>query len=108
MIKLSELISKEIVSIYSFSPKKHPVGVRQERNRTRWRAYVDLCNHEYPHGKNVDLGSYLSIVDAIYARKDYLADIKDTNLNTPEGFEFALRKAKGIQAAAKLLRKQKI
>jgi hypothetical protein len=101
---------KEIISIYSFSDKKHPIGVRQEPRRTKWRAYIDLCNHEHPHGKNVALGSYESIVDAVCARRDYLSDIKDVDLNTEEGYCFALEKAKEVCAETKrknLLRKNR-
>ena len=94
---------REIVSIYSLSPKKHPVGVRcvNGQKGLTWKSSVDVCNHDYPHGKNLHLGSYKSIIDAIDARKRFLSCIEGIDTNTQEGFNLTTEIAKEIQIEAK-------
>lgn len=69
---------KEIVFIYSEVIGKHPVGVRPYvgKSKTSWSAYIDVKADGNPHGKNIHLGTYDSIVDAIYARRKYIEDHK--------------------------------
>ena len=92
--------------IYSCFKVKHPVGVRRIVNKreTVWQAYADVCNREYPKGKNVHLGTYNSIVDAICARRNYLFEISGVDLNSPEGFAFAVQKASEKRVEAKAVR----
>ena len=97
----------EIIFIYSCLPTKHPIGIRCRNNKSGavWKVSVDICSSQYPHGKSVYLGAYRSIVDAICARREYLTEIKNIALNTPEGFEAAIRKAKEKSLEAKKCRK---
>lgn len=64
----------EILFIYSKVIGKYPVGVRPYvgKLKTTYRAYIDIKADGYPHGKNIHLGTFESIVDAIYARKNYI------------------------------------
>lgn len=95
---------KEIVFIFNFCIGKHPVGVRRIENKkgTTWSASVDVSNPNHPHGKNVCLGTYGSVVDAIMARRLYLEeDIAGVDTNTEEGLNIALEKAKARRLQAK-------
>jgi hypothetical protein len=69
---------KEIIFIYSEVIGKYPVGVRPYfgKRKTTYSAYVDVPVEGNPHGKNIHLGTYDSIVDAIYARRKYIEDNK--------------------------------
>jgi hypothetical protein len=99
---------KEIEFIYSISPKKHPVGVRcvTGQRENVWRSSIDVCHPSYPHGKNLCLGTYRSIVDAIYARKRFLSCVSDVDTTTDEGFALATEIAKEIQSESKKLKKE--
>lgn len=90
---------KEILFIFTGSSKGHPVGIRKINNKkgTVWQAAVDITNPAFPHGKNIYLGSYSSIIDAICARRNFLAELKGVDTTTPEGLEFALRRAKELR-----------
>lgn len=86
---------------------KKPMGVRRitGKRHDSWYASVDITNPNYPHGKNLHLGTYASIVDAICARKDFLwYDLKDVDTKTDEGLEIAKRRAKARADAAKARR----
>jgi hypothetical protein len=67
---------KEIVFIYSEVIGKYPIGVRPYfgKKKTTYSAYIDISADRHPHGRNIHLGTYNSIVDAIYARRNYIAN----------------------------------
>lgn len=67
-----------IVFIYTEVIGKSPVGVClvDGPKGKRWKSYVDVATGN-PHGKNLYLGTYSSIVDAIFARKDFLPLVKE-------------------------------
>lgn len=91
---------KEIVFIYKYVIGKFPAGVRavEGKKGTMWASSVDVMIHgeTSAHGKNLHLGTYASIVDAIYARKDFLSYAKDGH-----SFDELTAKAKDISLAAK-------
>lgn len=93
---------KEIEYIYSNVIGNYPSGVRPVpgKDSTNWACSVDVSiqNVTSPHGKNFHLGTYSSIVDAIYARKkfmDFLKSHPDKNLASITVF------AKRMQKSAK-------
>ena len=94
---------KEIEFIYSLSPKKHPVGVRgvEGQRETVWQSSIDITNPQHPHGKNLCLGTYHSIVDAICARKRFLSCIDGVDTTTEDGLNLATEVAKEMQSEAK-------
>ena len=95
---------KEILFIYTNCMKKHPVGVRKVEGKkgTVWNAYYDVPNPNYPHYKAVHLGTYSSLIDAIWARRLYLEeDIAGIDTNTDEGLKIAIEKANERRLKAK-------
>lgn len=95
---------KEILFIYTNCMKKLPAGIRMVdgKNGTTWHVSYDIPNPNYPHYKNAYLGSYSSLVDAIWARRLYLEeDIADVDTNTDEGLMIAIEKAKERRLQAK-------
>lgn len=88
---------EEILFIFFDVMKKKPKGVRkvQGKRTAKWKAYVDICNSDFPHGKNLHLGSYDTIAEAICARRDFLSeDIAEIDTSTSFGMEKAKEKAK--------------
>ena len=95
---------KEILFIYTNCMKKHPVGVRKVEGKkgTVWNAYYDVPNPNHPHYKAVHLGTYSSLIDAIWARRLYLEeDIAGVDTHTDEGLKIAEEKAKERRLQAK-------
>lgn len=98
---------REILFIYFEALNKKPMGIRRVTGKRHdsWCASVDVANPNYPHGKNLHLGTYKSIVDAICARKDFLwYDLKDVDTRTDDGLEIAKRRAKARADVAKARR----
>lgn len=90
----------EIVFIYSEVIGKFPPGVRQSYNKyeeARWQSSVDvyLPGQTGTHGKNLHLGTYASIVDAMFARREFEAfrdENKDASLDELAELADALRR----------------
>ncbi len=65
----------EIIFIHESVMKKWPVGIRPYYGKAgyAWKSSVDVTIPEETglHGKNLFLGTYPTIVDAIYARKEF-------------------------------------
>ena len=66
---------KEIVFIYKDVIGKYPAGIRAVpvKDGIKWSCSIDVTipGETSPHGKNLYLGTYDSIVDAIYARDGF-------------------------------------
>ena len=96
---------KEIVFIYTDVLKKLPAGIRAVDNKygRTWYSYVDVADGSR-HGKNLHLGNYSSIVDAIYARKDFFEKTSHCNRNTVDYMDEILSIAHQIQENATILK----
>lgn len=95
---------KEIVFIYEESVGKLPTGVRKVEGRDggiSWSCSVDVPDPDNKHGKNLHLGTYGSIVDAIWARREFLENNKD------KGLDEMIASAREQRTAAKDLRKER-
>lgn len=90
---------QEIVFIYSEVFGKPPSGVRFVEGSMRWESYADIHDGS-KHGKNLHLGTYSSIVDAIYARKAFFEQASRCDRNTPDYVEQICRIAKSIKEKA--------
>lgn len=98
---LSGYWEAEIDFIYSQVIGKYPEGVRPVENKTKdktWKASIDVKDPSNPHGKNLHLGTYASIVDAVIARKVFAARMELEPFRT---LEFWTDEAKKVQAQAK-------
>ncbi len=79
---------KEILFIYQEVIGKYPAGVRavEGKEGTKWGCSVDVTvpGETSAHGKNLYLGTYGSIVDAIFARRAFLEVYKNKELGLQE------------------------
>ena len=75
---------KEIVFIYEQVVGKLPEGIRKVEGRdgnVSWGCSVEVYNSNNGREKNLYLGTYDSIVDAIFARRDFLEKHKTAGLD---------------------------
>lgn len=79
---------KEILFIYQEVVGKYPAGVRAVvgKEGTKWGCSVDVTvpGDTSAHGKNLHLGTYGSIVDAIFARRAFLKVYETRELGLQE------------------------
>ena len=76
---------KEILFIYTSVIVKYPTGIRliENKGERTWQSYVDI-NDGSRHGKNLHLGTYRSIVDAIFARNTFMEEASMLDRNTTD------------------------
>ena len=93
---------KEIVFIYSEVIGKPPAGVRLVDNAKgkAWQAYIDLADGS-KHTKNLHLGTHYSIVDAIFARRDFLKQAELCDKNSPDYLDQVIQIANVIREKAR-------
>lgn len=91
---------KEIQHIYCNVAKKLPAGIRQAG--LCWECSVEVTPSENIPYENLNLGIYTSIVDAIYARKDFLNKSEELRAG---GLDALITAAKEQQETAKDLNK---
>lgn len=95
-IDINDSWEKEIVFIYSEVIGKLPVGIRKAAKG--WQCSIDVQEYGNPHGKNLYLGTYSSIVDAIFARKQFSNNLINFDLYDMDSM---VEEAKKFQACAK-------
>lgn len=102
---LSGYWEAEIEFIYKEVIGKYPLGIRAGESKTMgkaWLVSIDVTTPNHAHGKNLHLGTYDSIVDAIYARKEFEAIL--AKRPKVKSLDFLMRTAKQMQAQAKAAR----
>ena len=103
---LSGYWESEIEFIYTQVIGKYPDGVRPVENKTKdktWKSSIDVKCPGNSHGKNLHLGTYTSVVDAIVARKVFAARME---LEPHRPLNFWESAAKEVQAEAKAVKSE--